>query len=142
MVKSKSIWSDQNHFGPTKTVLVTQKDKALKVVKSHKKIETYKLQEATGFDCLFSRICIFNHKYCGQTCKSDFIFHFFTQKKFTTWVNNYSGTRDCCPNFKRCQLSGFFYFLSISCLSMLCSLVANFGKQTLDRYFNRAFNII
>ena len=23
MVKSKSIWSDQNHFGPTKTVLVT-----------------------------------------------------------------------------------------------------------------------
>ena len=29
MVKPKSIWSDQNHFGPTKTVLVTQKDKAL-----------------------------------------------------------------------------------------------------------------
>ena len=30
MVKSKSIWSEQNHFGPTKTVLVTyQKDKAL-----------------------------------------------------------------------------------------------------------------
>ena len=28
MVKSKSIWSDQNHFGPTKTVLVTKKDKA------------------------------------------------------------------------------------------------------------------
>ena len=28
MVKSKSIWSDQNHFGPTKTVLVTYKDKA------------------------------------------------------------------------------------------------------------------
>ena len=28
MVKSKSIWSDQNHFGPTKTVLATQKDKA------------------------------------------------------------------------------------------------------------------
>ena len=23
MVKSKSIWSDQNHFGPTKTVVVT-----------------------------------------------------------------------------------------------------------------------
>jgi hypothetical protein len=23
MVKSKPIWSDQNHFGPTKTVLVT-----------------------------------------------------------------------------------------------------------------------
>ena len=29
MVKSKSIWSDQNHFGTTKSVLVTQKDKAL-----------------------------------------------------------------------------------------------------------------
>ena len=28
MVYSKSIWSDQNHFGPTKTVLVTWKDKA------------------------------------------------------------------------------------------------------------------
>ena len=109
MVKSKSIRSDQNHFGPTKTVLVTQKDKALKVVKSHKKIETYKLQEATGFDCLFSRICIFNHKYCGQTCKSDFIFHFFTQKKFTTWVITQE-LETVAQTLKDVSYLGFFTF--------------------------------
>ena len=39
MVKSKSIWSDQIDFGPTKTVLVTQKDKALEFVKIYDELD-------------------------------------------------------------------------------------------------------
>ena len=63
MVKSKSIWSDQNHFVPTKTVLVTQKDKALEfklekiigIQKHSGKVRKKKFQ-ILGFQLLISKV--------------------------------------------------------------------------------------
>ena len=72
MVKSKSIQSDQNHFGPTKTVLVTQKDKAIIFfcfnLKLNSVLGSRNLAELLGFLGLILNYLLLTKLTCDIDC--------------------------------------------------------------------------